>query len=200
VVCEIFNSYAQPGMSLAQLSKRLYALEICSPRGKRAWTGGTLRQILTNPVYIGQVFANREQGVPPRQRRSPLKPVGERGSSRARDASEWILVTQIEVIISTELFETVQVKLKHNQKIAKCNNKTYDYLLRSLVSCGCCQAGCIGVTRNKKYQYYRCRQKDQVKRLKEGKECSARYTPAQQLEELVWEDLCNNPSASRNNC
>lgn len=191
VVCEIFNSYAQPGMSLAQLSKRLYDLGICSPRGKRAWTGGTLRQILTNPTYIGQVFANREQGVPARQRRSPLKPVGERGSSRARDSSEWILVTQVEAIISTALFETVQVKLQHNQKIARRNNKTHEYLLRSLVSCGCCQASCTGVTRNQKYQYYRCQQKVQVKRLKEGKECSARYTPVQQLDELVWDDLCN---------
>lgn len=191
VVCEIFNSYAQPGMSLAQLSKHLYDLGICSPRGKRAWTNGTLRQILTNPVYIGQVFANREQGAPARQRRSPLQPVGERGSARPKEPSEWILVTQIEAIISADLFETVQVKLRHNQQIAKRNNKTQDYLLRSLVSCGCCKATCTGVTRNQKYRYYRCQQKGKVNRLKEGRECSARYTPAQQLEELVWDDLCN---------
>jgi site-specific DNA recombinase len=47
------------------------------------------------------------------------------------------------------------------------------------------------VTRNQKYRYYRCKQKAEVKRLKEGKNCSARYTPAQQLEELVWNDLYN---------
>ena len=191
VVYEIFNSYAQPGMSLAQLSKHLYDLGICSPRGKRTWTNGTLRQILTNPVYKGQVFANREQSAPAKQRRSPLKPVGERSSARPKDPSEWILVSQIEAIISAELFDTVQVKLQHNRQTAKRNNKTQNYLLRSLVSCGCCQATCTGVTRNQKYRYYRCRQKGEVKRLREGKSCSARYTPAQQLEELVWNDLCN---------
>ncbi|MBE9141475.1 recombinase family protein [Nodosilinea sp. LEGE 07088] len=191
VVGEIFNRYTQPGMSLAQLSKHLYDLGICSPRGKRAWTSGTLRLILTNPVYIGKVFANREQSAPAQQRRSPLQPVGERGSVRLRDASEWILVTQIEAIVSPELFETVQIKLQHNRQTAKRNNKTHNYLLRSLVSCGCCQTACTGVTRNQKYRYYRCRQKSEVKRLKEGKSCSARYTPAQQLEALVWQDLCH---------
>jgi site-specific DNA recombinase len=41
VVGEIFNRYAQPGLSLAQLSKHLYDLGIGSPRGQRAWTSGT---------------------------------------------------------------------------------------------------------------------------------------------------------------
>lgn len=190
VVCEIFNSYAQSATSLAQLSKHLYELGIRSPRGKRAWTGGTLRQILTNPVYIGKVYANREQSAPAKQRRSPLQPIGNQGSTQPRDPSEWILVAQVEAIISTELFETVQTKLQHNQQTAKRNNKAHNYLLRSLVSCGCCQATCTGVARNQKYRYYRCQTKGQVKRLKEEKSCSARYTPAQPLEELVWQDLC----------
>jgi site-specific DNA recombinase len=100
-------------------------------------------------------------------------------------------VTQIEAIVSSELFETVQMKLQHNRQTAKRNNKTHNYLLRSLVSCGCCQTACTGVTRNQKYRYYRCRQQSEVKRLKEGNSCSARYTPAQQLETLVWQDLCH---------
>ena len=190
IVQEIFNQYYQPGMTLAKVSKYLYALGIRSPRGKQAWTSGTIRQVLTNPVYVGKVFANRDQGVPAKQRRSPLQPVGKHGSSRPRDPSEWILVTQVEAITDVDLFEAVQVKLKQNQQSAKRNNKADAYLLRSLVSCGCCQATCSGVPRNQKYRYYRCKTKGQVKRLKEGKNCSARYTPAQQLEDLVWEDLC----------
>ena len=190
IVQEIFNRYRQLGMTLAKVSKHLYALGIRSPRGKQAWTSGTIRQVLTNPVYVGKVFANRDQGVPAKQRRSPLQPVGEHGSLRPRDPSEWILVTQVEAIISTELFDAVQVKLKQNQQSAKRNNKVNSYLLRSLVSCGCCQSTCSGVARNQKYRYYRCKRKGQVKRLKEGKDCSARYTPAQQLEDLVWRDLC----------
>ncbi|MEL6887037.1 MAG: recombinase family protein [Pseudomonadota bacterium] len=177
-------------MTLAKVSKHLYALGIRSPRGKQAWTSGTIRQVLTNPVYVGKVFANREQGVPAKQRRSPLQPIGDHDSSRPRAPSEWILVTQVEAIIDSDLFEAVQMKLKQNQQSAKRNNKVNPYLLRSLVSCGCCQSTCSGVARNQKYRYYRCQLKGRVKRLKEGKTCSARYTPAQQLEEIVWEDLC----------
>ena len=92
IVQEIFNQYCQSGMTLAKVSKHLYALNIVSPRGKRAWTSGTLRQILTNPVYIGKVYANRRQAVPAKQRRSPLEPVGAHESSRPRDPSEWVFV------------------------------------------------------------------------------------------------------------
>ncbi|HEY9665012.1 MAG TPA: recombinase family protein, partial [Allocoleopsis sp.] len=64
IVREIFHHYAQAGVTLSQLGQYLYQLQIDSPRGKQVWTSGTLRQILTNPVYMGQVFANRSQSVP----------------------------------------------------------------------------------------------------------------------------------------
>ena len=190
VVQEIFNQYCQSGMTLAQVSKHLYVLNIRSPRGKRAWTSGTVRQILTNPVYIGKVYANRTQAVPAKQRRSPLQPIGANESSRPRDPSEWVFVTQIEAIIETELFEAVQAKLAHNRQLASRNNKVHSYLLRSLVSCGCCQSTCMGITRSPKYRYYRCQRKRQVKRLQDDQKCSARHTPVQQLDDLVWQDLC----------
>ena len=48
----------------------------------------------------------------------------------------------------------------------------------------------MGVTRSPKYRYYRCQRKRQVKRLQGDKKCSARHTPGQQLDDLVWQDLC----------
>ncbi|HEY9665011.1 MAG TPA: recombinase zinc beta ribbon domain-containing protein [Allocoleopsis sp.] len=99
-------------------------------------------------------------------------------------------MTQVEAIIEPELFETVQVKLRHNQEMAKRHNTVHDYLLRALVSCGCCQSRCTGVTRNGVYRYYRCNLKNGAKRFCQGRVCLARYTPARQLEEFVWNDLC----------
>jgi site-specific DNA recombinase len=40
------------------------------------------------------------------------------------------------------------------------------------------------------YDYYLCRTKTQLRLLVPGERCSARYIPAQPLEELVWRDLC----------
>jgi site-specific DNA recombinase len=64
-----------------------------------------------------------------------------------------------------------------------------------LVSCGRCKLCCIARTQTgkiKKYKqrYYICsgRQKQAQSGLEE--KCPSRYAPADQLDELVWEDLC----------
>jgi site-specific DNA recombinase len=190
IVSEIFNRYRQREGTLDHVSKYLHELGIASPRGNSVWTHASLRGILTNPVYTGQVYANKTRFSPAKQRRSPLKPIGHQGSSQMKDRSEWILVGQIPAIISSDLFEAVQVKLQQNQQTAKRNNKTHSYLLRALVSCGCCQKTCICVARQS-YRYYLCHSKTIQKRFSENERCRARYIPADQIEELVWNDLCN---------
>jgi site-specific DNA recombinase len=189
VIREIFACYTECDYTLLQLSQHLHQLSIPSPRSKPSWTSATLRGILMNPVYIGQVYGNRTQSTVARQRRSPLQPISSKGSTRERDRSDWILVTQIPAIISAEQFEVAQVKLRENQQNAKRNNKTNDYLLRALVSCGCCQGTCISAAKGQGYRYYLCRSKTVVKHLIEA-QCQAPYAPAEQLETLVWNDLC----------
>ena len=51
-----------------------------------------------------------------------------------------------------------------------------------------CRAPCAG--RRAGYSYYVCRGRTDALRLAEGQRCTARYTPAGQLDELVWGDLC----------
>jgi site-specific DNA recombinase len=67
--------------------------------------------------------------------------------------------------------------------------------VRALVSCGRCRLCCIARTQtgtNKKYnkRYYVCsgKQKRAQSGLKE--KCPSRHTPADQLDDLVWKDLC----------
>jgi site-specific DNA recombinase len=40
------------------------------------------------------------------------------------------------------------------------------------------------------YRYYLCRGRTDALRVAQGQRCNARYTPAGQLDELVWADLC----------
>jgi hypothetical protein len=40
------------------------------------------------------------------------------------------------------------------------------------------------------YRYYLCRGRTDALRVAQGQRCSARYIPAEQLDELVWADLC----------
>jgi hypothetical protein len=40
------------------------------------------------------------------------------------------------------------------------------------------------------YRYYLCRGRTDALRVAQGQRCSARYIPAEQLDQLVWADLC----------
>jgi site-specific DNA recombinase len=59
IVSELFARYVQPGQSLSSLSSYLKQLNVPTPTGKKRWSNGTLRRILTNPVYTGVVYAGR---------------------------------------------------------------------------------------------------------------------------------------------
>ncbi|MGI8854622.1 MAG: recombinase zinc beta ribbon domain-containing protein, partial [Thermomicrobiales bacterium] len=129
---------------------------------------------------------------PPRIRRSALHPIGRPGTTQAATPpEEWVLVANIPALVSEEQFAQVQAKLARNRQFARRNNMAHDYLLRALVSCGACQAACTGRSdRRHRYDYYVCRAKANPVASRRETHCPARYIPAQQLDDLVWQDLC----------
>jgi site-specific DNA recombinase len=92
--------------------------------------------------------------------------------------------------VPQEVFDRVQAKLCLNQQMASRNNKTHSYLLRGLVSCGQCRLSAMGRAIHGQYHYYICRGRTDALRAAQGQRCTARYAPAPQLDELVWQDLC----------
>lgn len=191
VVREIFATYLQEQVSLFRLAKHLQAQGLPSPGGQRRWSPATLRGILSNPVYTGQLYTGRSRPRLARGRRSATQPIGRASSSWvAVPRQEWILVGSVPALVSQEQFELVQAKLSHNQQFARRNNKSHDYLLRALVSCGVCQLACIGRCTHPGYTYYECRAKAHPINSRRDERCPARSTPAPQLDELVWQDLC----------
>jgi site-specific DNA recombinase len=191
IVAEIFAMYASDGASLAKVVEHLYSLGIPTPTGRPRWTLGTLRGLLTNPLYIGKVYSGRWRYRPARIRRSATRPMGRpHDSSDLTPTDSWTLVATIPAIVSQEQFDLVQTKLSHNQAFAKRNNKTHQYLLRALVSCGKCGYSCVG-RKNGKHGYYVCSSKDKNLRAACADGCLSRHIPTQQLDDLVWQDLCD---------
>jgi hypothetical protein len=183
--------YLEEGESLFGVSRKLKARGIPSPRGRKIWTVSTLRGILTNPIYTGRIYAGRMSYRPPRIRRSATHPIG-----RSHDTGvsvppeEWTFVSSAPSIVSQEHFELVQEKLSKNKSFARRNNKNNTYLLRALVSCGRCELSCIARTVNRKNKYYVCSGKGKQIHTGREKKCPSRFAPADQLDELVWKDLC----------
>jgi site-specific DNA recombinase len=192
VVRDLFVWFADQGAPITALVQRLDRLGVPSPCGQRNWSPSTLRAVLSNPIYLGQVFANRLRTRPAERRRSALLPLGRgAGGKRVADPAEWIAVARVPALVSQEQFDRAQQRLAYNQKMARRNNRVHQYLLRGLVSCGRCRRGCSGRHLGPGYDYYLCRTKTQLPVLTPGGErCPARYIPARPLEELVWSDLC----------
>ncbi len=192
MVSEIFARYLEDGMGLLGLAKALGRAGVVTPNGHARWNTATLRGMLTNPCYTGQVYAGRTRAQPPRIRRSALHPIGRPGTTQApTPPEEWVLVANIPALVSEEQFAQVQAKLARNRQFARRNNTAHDYLLRALVSCGVCQVACTGRSdRRHRYDYYVCRAKANPIASRRDDHCPARYIPAQQLDDLVWQDLC----------
>jgi len=191
VVAEIFAWYLQDGSSLLSVAKHLCDLNLSSPNGKQRWGLATLRAVLTNPAYIGQVYAGRYQYRPPKVRRSATHPIGHPHHSGVLvPQEEWIAVTSIPAIISQQQFDLAREKLAQNQSFARRNNKTNQYLLRALVSCGRCQLACQARKVQPRNCYYICTGKVRSIQRRQEEKCLSRFIPAGQLDELVWHDLC----------
>lgn len=191
IVAELFARYLEPSSSLNSLCKWLTCQQVPTPKGGRLWSPTTMRGILRNPVYTGHVYADRIRFRPPRIRRSATHPIGQpHGTATPMPAETWIHVAEVPAIVSQEQFDLVQRKLATNQSFARRNNTAHQYLLRALVSCGRCQLACTACTHNGRYHYYICHGKADPLRSRREDKCPARLIPTEQLDELVWQDLC----------
>jgi site-specific DNA recombinase len=195
-VQDMFNWYLEEGHSLMGLTKRLQNPGVISPDGNPRWNTATVRGILTNPVYTGQVFAGRSRPVAARMRQSALRPVGRTKSTCKRTLPEtWIPVAKIPALVSEDCFEQVQAKLAQNRQWSRRNNNAHQYLLRALVSCGACLLACYSRTctkRNNDFSqtYYVCQGKLPPVHSHRNERCPSSFIPADQLDALVWADVC----------
>jgi site-specific DNA recombinase len=191
IVRQIFAWYTDPEEkpSLYAMAKRLSDQGIPTPSGGQRWNVSSIREMLKNPAYTGTAYANRTRPVPARQRKSALLPIGPGASKRPTPEEEWIPIP-VPAIVSQEQFDQAQTRLSLNQQMSRRNNTKHQYLLRGLVSCGQCKLSCTGRSSRPHYAYYICRGKTDALRAAQGQRCQSRFTPAQALDELVWQDLC----------
>jgi len=191
IIVEMFNWYLETDVTLYKVAKRLIDRGLPTPEGKLRWSTSTVRRILKNTAYIGTTYANRTQTVQPKKRRSALQDPGIRGETQVlRPEKDWIPIA-VPAIVDQDIFDQVQQKLSYNRQASSRNNKSHQYLLRGLVSCGLCRLSACGRTVHSKYHYYVCRGHNKSLQFALEDRCTARFIPVKQLDELVWKDLCD---------
>jgi site-specific DNA recombinase len=191
VVAELFARYLEPGMSLGALAKWLTARGVPTRFGGPTWCSPSVRGLLRNPAYTGQLYAHRTRYRAAQIRRSATHPIGRpQGSATPLPPEAWVYVGQIPALVSQAQFDAVQAKLAQNRGFARRHNMAHDYLLRCLVSCGRCGLACVARASNQRDHYYLCTGKQQSVHSHRATRCPARYTPVRPLDALVWADVC----------
>ena len=157
IVREMFAWYADEAHSFCSLARLLERRGIRTSTGLARWNLASIRGLLTNPAYAGQVYGNRWHRRGTLERRSATAPRKRSAMSRV-DAprEEWILVAEIPPLVSQEQFDRVQARLASNRRFAQRNNKAHPYLLRGLVSCGVCGLACLARATATGHRYYSC--------------------------------------------
>ena len=143
IVQEIFDMYANKGMSTVKIADELNKRNITppgiymkilntqknlnskNPNGRYLWLRTQIGSMLKNQVYIGSVVSGKKEQISPKIKKGKMK-----------EKSEYIIKENMhEPIISKELWNKVQEKLSSYHIDTR---KKYEYPLKELVYCGEC--------------------------------------------------------------
>jgi len=193
IVRGIFRWYTEEGLPIHGIARRLTASTVPSPSGKPVWSSGTIFRMLRNPAYCGHTFVFTQSRV---EGARHIKPDNERKNKAThiihKPREQWVaLEGATPAIISQEVFDEAQRRLKRNKELAARNTKR-DYLLRGYLTCAQCGKRYDGATKRyntlqglKEYRYYRCSSNFKV----HNPYCANPSCKAEDLESIVWQEI-----------
>ena len=177
VVVKIFQWLVEDGLSLNQIREQLiqsgYKPHTCS-----RWAKSSLGRLVRNELYIGKAYFNRRERI--EGAKSSLRR-NKKTRLKWRAESEWI-AQLVPAIISVQLFQAAQARLKQNSAHCCGRPSKTVYLLRGILRCSRCGKRYVG-TPVFGDKYYRCMNKE---RLAESR-CEAPSIAAKVIEPFVWE-------------
>jgi site-specific DNA recombinase len=194
----LYGCLTEERLTLRQILKRLNFGPWFPRCGRRPWSPSTVHHILSDPVYTGTAYANRYEYVAARKPRGRKPGYDGKGCRRLRPKEQWIPIA-VPPLIEQEIWDRAQAQLARNAVLSFRNNKKHDYLLRCLLTCGCCGLAMFGTTRpaagDTERRYYRCAGKDCVETAR-AQPCPRASLNGEELEHAVWDhvrDLLSAP-------
>lgn len=144
-----------------------------------AWGKTTVRQILSNPIYLGKLVSQRYQTKSFKDKRIVPRP-----------EEDWITVENThEPLVDQATFDTVQERIKVKQPATWANSNN---IFRGLLICGGCHTRMVFSARKgrKSLGHFCCNKH----RRYGGTECSNHYITLEQIQELLLCDIRTHAS------
>ncbi|UOE57310.1 recombinase family protein [Cytobacillus oceanisediminis] len=178
IVRDIFDKYLE-GWGHDKIARYLTNRDIPTPSqvvGKANaglyWQGSTVKKILKNPHYVGDLVQGRETTMNVTNK-----------TRKVNDQNEWITISEAhEPIISRDVFEQVQKLLEQKAKRGRGGTRKQKHLFTNIAYCSDCG----------KSMHYRINRKGYIcgSYAKHGKKaCSSHVIKEQLLKEIILEDL-----------
>ncbi|MBP8056835.1 MAG: recombinase family protein [Chloroflexi bacterium] len=186
IVRLIFRLYAYEGKALLSICRYLDECNVPTPtkghnhkarRRRQGWSTGTLSGILNNETYLGRWYYQKTRNV--KGRDGKLRQV-------ERPRSEWLLI-EVPALINEETFSLVERRRKKNKRVRE-KKGSYPYPLGSIMKCGHCGSGMVGITRKYKatpHRYYRCSTRHLSARYERTCDMPTLRTDA--IEPIIWQ-------------
>jgi site-specific DNA recombinase len=193
IVVLIFSLFVNDKLAVTEIAIELNKMSIPPPgvakgmqhKGSSGrWMETTVRRILQNPAYIGQLEGNRT--------------LIEEGNLIWTKKEDRVYIP-IPAIIDRDVWEQAQYLLEHSKAAWHNRIKRRDYLLTGMMTCACGHTF-VGMSMlqqwGKRYFYYSCNRYDKAL----GREsCGNRKVPADDLERTIWdfvEQLTTDPQTA----
>jgi DNA invertase Pin-like site-specific DNA recombinase len=162
----IFHLYGEQGYTLDQVAEELHRRGYPSPEGRRAvphpegkrcWQKTTIRAILCNRKYLGEMTWNaRHDGKYSDLSNGTTRTCDQRIPRRRNRPEDWVIVSNAhEPLVDREVFEKAQQRLVENKTMTSPARKSGGFVLSGLLACGHCGWKLIGTTQQGK-RFYKC--------------------------------------------
>lgn len=204
VVRQIYHWYAQEGLSIGEIARRLSAQGVPTRKNKPRWERSVVWAILRNPAYVGRAAFGKTERA---ERKRVTRPLRQKGgfsrrcsANRERPRDQWIEIA-VPALVDEPVFARAQERLAENKRLSSKNTKELT-LLQGLLVCGQCGYGLYRTsTRTTKRQakYYRCLGADGWRHML-ATPCTCRPVRVEDLDDAVWsqvERLLEEPTLIR---
>jgi len=192
VVRQIFRWVGHERLTLAGVSRRLFAAGLPSPSGKTHWSRAMIHTLLRNPAYAGTAVYGRRRSVP---WQAPLRPprghdrLPKRPYRQIPAPPDQHIIVPVPALVDEVLFASAAERLEDNRRRNRERLAGVRYLLRGLLVCQKCGYGFTGYHYCRQYRYYRCCGTDR-NRFHGERRCDARLVAVEPLDAAVWNEVC----------